>query len=92
MRKFKKNFNGKKMKCEKGESSKMEISSSDLDLVVFAAKEQSRQVSDLRESLEESDLPFRVDLFVWEELPDSFQKNIENFHAILNYPPLTIQV
>ena len=58
--------------------------SSDLDLVVFAETEQSRQVSDLRESLEESDLPFRVDLFVWEELPESFQKNIEAFHAILN--------
>ena len=57
---------------------------SDLDLVVFASAEQSRQVGDLRESLEESDLPFRVDLFVWEELPESFQKNIEAFHTVLN--------
>ncbi|MBO6004883.1 MAG: nucleotidyltransferase domain-containing protein, partial [Verrucomicrobia bacterium] len=32
---------------------------SDLDLVVFASAEQSRRVYDLRESLEESDLPFR---------------------------------
>ena len=57
---------------------------SDLDLVVFASAEQSRQVGDLRESLEESDLPFRVDLFVWEELPESFQKNIVSFHTVLN--------
>ncbi len=57
---------------------------SDLDLVVFASAEQSRQVGDLRESLDESDLPFRVDLFVWEDLPESFQKNIESFHTVLN--------
>ncbi len=57
---------------------------SDLDLVVFASAEQSRQVYDLRESLEESNLPFRVDLFIWEELPESFQKNIEAFHTVLN--------
>ena len=56
---------------------------SDLDLVVFASAEQSRRVYDLRESLEESDLPFRVDLFIWHELPESFQKNIESFHAVL---------
>ncbi len=56
---------------------------SDLDLVVFASASQSRRVYDLRESLEESDLPFQVDLFIWHELPESFQKNIESFHAVL---------
>ena len=50
---------------------------SDLNLVVFARPEQSAQVAELREAFEESDLPFRVDLFVWDEVPVSFKKRIE---------------
>ena len=50
---------------------------SDLDLVVFATPDQQANVSALRESCEESNLPFRVDLFVWDEVPEKFRKNIE---------------
>lgn len=46
---------------------------SDLDMVVFAKPEQARSMSDLREAFEESNLPFRVDLFVWDEVPESFR-------------------
>ena len=46
---------------------------SDLDLVAFARPEQSAQVAELREAFEESSLPFRVDLFVWDEVPESFR-------------------
>ncbi len=56
---------------------------SDLDMVVFAKPEQARAVSDLRESLEESSLPFRVDLFVWNELPESFREHIEREHVVI---------
>ena len=56
---------------------------SDLDMVVFAAPEQSNQVSLLREAFEESDLPFRVDLFVWDNIPTGFQKRIEDEHEVL---------
>ena len=56
---------------------------SDLDLVVFATPEQRRQVGDLREALEESNLPFRVDLFVWDEVPESFRERIEGEHVVL---------
>ena len=43
---------------------------SDLDLVVFAnSGAGAGRVSDLREAFEESNLPFRVDLFVWDEVP-----------------------
>ena len=56
---------------------------SDLDIVVFATPEQQRQVGDLREALEESNLPFRVDLFVWDEVPDSFRAHIETSHVVL---------
>ena len=56
---------------------------SDLDLVVFATPEQRPQVGDLREAFEESNLPFRVDLFVWDDVPKPFRKQIEAEHAVL---------
>lgn len=56
---------------------------SDLDIVVFASSEQSRQISDLRNAFGESDLPFRVDLFVWDTVPDMFRENIEVNHVVL---------
>ena len=67
---------------------------SDLDLVVFSGSDQNGQVSDLREAFEESDLPFRVDVLVWQELPQSFQKAINDDHADLlapyHYPSVPI--
>ncbi len=56
---------------------------SDLDLVVFASPEHSLQVGKLREAFEESDLPFRVDLFVWDEVPETFREEIVENHADL---------
>ena len=56
---------------------------SDLDLVVFASKDQRPAVSALREAFEESNLPFRVDLFVWDEVPEKFRKNIEAEHFVV---------
>ena len=56
---------------------------SDLDLVVFATPEQRRQVRALGEAFEESNLPFRVDLFVWSEMPRSFRPQIEAEHVVL---------
>ena len=56
---------------------------SDLDLVAFAEPGQSAQAVGLREAFEESDLPIRVDLFLWDELPDSFHRQIERQYAVL---------
>ena len=56
---------------------------SDLDLVVFATSKQNGPVGDLREAFEESDLPFRVDLFAWDEIPESFRTQIEAKHVVL---------
>ena len=56
---------------------------SDLDMVVFATPEQAGRVSNLREAFEESNLPFRVDLFVWDAVPDQFRKEIEREHVVL---------
>ena len=56
---------------------------SDLDLVVFATPKQNGRVSDLREALEESNLPFRVDLFVWDTVPVQFRQHIKREHVVL---------
>ena len=56
---------------------------SDLDLVVFATLEQAGRVSDLREAFEESNLAFRVDLFVWDDVPEQFRNTIKAEHVVL---------
>lgn len=57
---------------------------SDLDLVAFTAPGQRSSVSELNEALaESSDIPFLVDLHVWDEIPERFRRNIENEHAVL---------
>ena len=56
---------------------------SDLDMVVFASEEQVNSVFELKEAFEESSLPFRVDLFVWDNLPDRFHDNIKKNYLVL---------
>ena len=56
---------------------------SDLDLVAFTTPEQRPLVSELRDALAESNLPFLVDLHVWEEVPVSFQEIIRAEHVVL---------
>jgi len=58
---------------------------SDLDLVAFTSPAQQSAVFDLKEAFEESDLPFRVDLFSWDEIPEQFQKNIKKDKVLLSY-------
>lgn len=57
--------------------------SSDLDMVAFATKKQSLAVANLKEAFEESSLPFWVDFFVWDEVPEQFHKNIEDERVVL---------
>ena len=56
---------------------------SDLDMVVFADSSQSRRVYDLKEALEESNLPFRVDAFVWDSMPEQFRERVRLNHVVL---------
>ena len=56
---------------------------SDLDLVVFATPEQNSRVGALREAFEEGNLPFRVDLFVWDAIPETFKEQIGAEHVVL---------
>jgi len=57
---------------------------SDLDMVVFTKPDQKLQVMDLKEALAESSIPFRVDLFVWDELPEDFQQRISEQHLAIS--------
>lgn len=50
---------------------------SDLDLVAFSTLKQKQAIADLKEAFEESKLIFRVDLFIWDEIPQQFHDNIE---------------
>ena len=52
-------------------------------MVAFAKSEQQLQVVDLRHAFQESDLPFRVDLFVWNEISERFRSQIEQKHVVL---------
>ena len=61
----------------------MARSNSDLDLVAFAKPEDEGRVSRLKEALEESSLPFRVDVLVWDNIPENFQKNISERYVVL---------
>ena len=59
---------------------------SDLDLVAFASPEQRLSVFYLKEALEESNLPFRVDLLIWDDIPASFHREIERDYVTLLSP------
>ena len=56
---------------------------SDLDLVAFTTKDQRENIYALREAFDESILPFRVDLFVWDDIPEHFKGNILSERVIL---------
>ncbi len=56
---------------------------SDLDLVVFATSDQRHWIGSLREAFEDSDLPFRVELFVWDDVPEEFRKQIKAEYSVL---------
>lgn len=56
---------------------------SDLDLVAFTSPTQRRSVSELREALCESNLPFVVDLHVWDEVPEKFHEIIRKEYVVL---------
>lgn len=56
---------------------------SDLDLAVFARPEQRGRISELKEAFEESSLPFRVDVMIWDEMPVNFRKRILEQYVVL---------
>lgn len=60
---------------------------SDLDLALFTDSRHAAAIADLRDAFEDSDLPFRVDLLRWEQLPATFQEHIRGCHLVLQEGP-----
>ncbi len=56
---------------------------SDLDLVVFAGQEQWNDVANLREAFDESNLLFRIDVFTWDEVPETFRGEIREDYVVI---------
>jgi type I restriction enzyme, S subunit len=56
---------------------------SDLDLVVFTTLAQKPIVSELKDALAESELPFLVDIHIWAEVPERFHSIIRNEYIVL---------
>jgi predicted nucleotidyltransferase len=57
---------------------------SDLDLAVVASGKLSNDaLRHLREALEESDLPFRVDVLDWHAISPDFQEVIEKEYEVI---------
>ena len=56
---------------------------SDLDLVAFTTPAQRAQVADLKDALAESNLPFPVDLHVWDEVPERFREIIGKEYVVV---------
>ena len=56
---------------------------SDLDLVAFATHAQRPQVAELKDALAESNLPFPVDLHVWDDVPERFREIIRKGHVVV---------
>lgn len=56
---------------------------SDLDLVVFTAPKQKPLVSELKDAIAESNIPFMVDLHVWDEIPERFHDIIRKEYVEL---------
>jgi len=56
---------------------------SDLDLVAFTTPDQRRRVPELKEALDESNLPFLVDVHVWNEVPECFHDIIRKEYVVL---------
>ena len=54
---------------------------SDLDMVAFGSVE--KHILPLREDFDESSLPFRVDIFAWNQIPEQFRENIKQKHYIV---------
>jgi len=63
---------------------------SDLDLVVFTTPAQRPQVMELKEALDESNIPFRVDLHIWDDVPERFHEIIRNEYLMLSKIPPSV--
>jgi predicted nucleotidyltransferase len=58
-------------------------SGSDLDLAIVDYGQEETDYLELKETIKESNIPFLIDIFELNKLPESFQKEIKRVYAIL---------
>ena len=59
---------------------------SDLDLVAFDA--MPKPIADAEEAFENSALPYKVSIMLWEKIPSDFQANIKQKYIVIKEPAL----
>ncbi len=60
-------------------------SGSDLDLAIINFNEEEEEYSlfDIRQAIHDSNIPFLVDIFILDTLPESFQKEINKNNIVI---------
>ncbi|OQX28891.1 MAG: hypothetical protein B0D92_06590 [Spirochaeta sp. LUC14_002_19_P3] len=58
-------------------------SGSDLDLAIVDYGQDDRDYMGLKKAIQESNIPFLIDIFELDKLPDSFQQEIKRSYAVL---------
>lgn len=58
-------------------------SGSDLDLAIVGYGQEETDYTGLKEELKESSIPFLIDIFELDKLPENFQQEIKRHHIIL---------
>ena len=61
----------------------------DLDMVVRDEEDMQAQLVKLRDAFEASDLPIKVDLSEWNQLPDWLKRDILEEQVVLQKPAKT---
>jgi len=56
---------------------------SDLDLAVKTFNDDTKNIIDLKEILKESSIPFLIDIFELDKLPENFQKEIKKRYIVI---------
>lgn len=56
---------------------------SDLDLVIKDYGQKDAYLFELKEALQESNIPFLIDIFEFDKLPENFQKEIKKRYVVL---------
>ncbi len=64
------------------------ISEAEFILVVFSSSEQKQAISDLREVLNENELSFKIDVFVWKNMAESLKIGAKRLKVVTGHNKL----
>lgn len=65
---------------------------SDLDIVIKSkTKSNWKEIAKFKQLLQESDIPFLIDVLIWDLIPEGFKNNIlEEYEVLVSLNPNTI--